>query len=169
MVNIFLESLDGIGLSNLQKKAIGDLFTACFETSYHKPLTVPTSVVMSDNIYNAIQKPMGTNSTHSNDMGAYQYPHSKANTPNSMRDYRQEAKDMFAKQVGIKIKKKKTDPNIAEMIKRARSKIPARYPVNAIGHSNMPMATGYSAPNRMNYSPWKQGCEAGGDAGGAQQ
>lgn len=158
---LFIEAINALGLPANVTESIISNHDAIYEHAIPQG-----SVVMDNNIYNAIERPMGTASSHSNDVGSYPYPYSKSTSPNATRDYRQEAKQLFSKQVSLKKTKINSDPFIANIIKGAKKKIPARLPVNAVGTSVSPMVTGYSSPNRMNYSPYKQGCEAGGDTGG---
>lgn len=135
----------------------------CFE-GYERNLMLP--MADNHNIHDAIQLPMATNSSHSNEVGAQQHPMTLSTNPNANRDPKKEMKECFPGKIVWKREKIKTDPKIQEMIKTAQGHIKQNYPVVNYNASAQPMACGFAAPNRMNYSPYKQGCAVGCYDGG---
>jgi hypothetical protein len=160
---LFFESIGKLGLSGAQMEAIKRLHNACFEGFEHN-LTLP--MAENHNIHDAIQTPVATNSSHSNDMGSYKNPMTLSTNPNANRDPKEEMKQLFPGKIEWKRSKIKTDPKIKEMMERAQDHIHQNYPVANFNTSAMPHVCGYAAPNRMNYSPYKQGCAVGCYDGG---
>ena len=165
---LFFESIGKLGLSEAQLEAIKRLHKACFE-GYERNLMLP--MADNHNIHDAIQLPMATNSSHSNEVGAQQHPMTLSTNPNANRDPKEEMKECFPGKIVWKREKIKTDPEIKKMMDRAQKHIKQNYPVVNYNASAQPMACGFAAPNRMNYSPYKQGCAVGcydgGGGGGA--
>lgn len=165
---LFFESIGKLGLTEAQMKAIKRLHKACFE-GFEQHLTLP--MAENHNIHDSIQAPVATNSAHSNDMGAYKNPMTLSTNPNGNRDPKEEMKELFPGKIPWKRGKMKSDPEIQKMMERAKKRIPSTYPVNCFNSTAQPMVTGYASPNRMNYSPYKQGCAVGcydgGGGGGA--
>ena len=161
---LFFESIGKLGLSDAQLEAIKRLHKACFE-GFERNL--PLSPSENHNIHDAIQAPIATNSSHSNDMGAYQNPMNLSTNPNANRDPKEEMKKLFPPgKIVWQREKLQPNPKIKEMMDAANKRIPQRYPVANFNASNLPMVCGYAAPNRMNYSPYKQGCAVGSYEGG---
>lgn len=160
---LFFESIGKLGLSDAQLEAIKRLHKACFE-GFERNLTLP--MAENHNIHDAIQAPMATNSSHSNDMGAYKNPMTLSTNPNANRDPKEEMKQLFPGKIQWKRTKIKTDSHIQKMIDTAKKHLPSKYPVNCFNTTAQPMVTGYASPNRMNYSPYKQGCAVGCYDGG---
>lgn len=171
---LFFESIEKLGLSEAQLEAIKRLHKACFE-GFERNLTLP--MAENHNIHDAIQAPMATNSSHSNEVGAQQHPMTLSTNPNANRDPKEEMKECFPGKFPGKLvmqrQKIKSDPEIQKMMDRAKKGHLAKttYQVANYNASNLPMVCGYAAPNRMNYSPYKQGCAVGcydgGGGGGA--
>lgn len=166
---LFFESIGKLGLSDAQMEALTGLCKACFE-GFEQHLTLP--MAENHNIHDSIQAPMATNGSHSNDMGAYKNPMTLSTNPNANRDPKEEMKELFPGKIQWKRGKIKSDPKIREMMEKAQSHLPNDFPVQfAVNTSAQPMVTGFAAPNRMNYSPYKQGCAVGcydgGGGGGA--
>lgn len=161
---MFLESIGGLGLSRSQFEAVKRLYMACFE-GFERNLTLP--MAENHNIHDAIQAPIATNCSRSNDMGSYKNPTILSTNPNSYRNPKAEMKDCFPGKIVWKRAKIKSDPKIKEMIGRAQEHLPSKYPVNCFNSTAQPMVTGYASPNRMNYSPYKQGCAVGCYDGGS--
>lgn len=166
---LFFESIGKLGLSDAQMEALTGLCKACFE-GFEQHLTLP--MAENHNIHDSIQAPMATNGSHSNDMGAYKNPMTLSTNPNANRDPKEEMKQLFPGKIQWKRGKIKSDPKIREMMEKAQSHLPTDFPVQfAVNTSAQPMVTGFAAPNRMNYSPYKQGCAVGcydgGGGGGA--
>lgn len=160
---LFFESIGKLGLSEAQLEAVKRLYKTCFE-GFERNL--PLSPSENHNIHDAIQAPIATNSSHSNDMGAYNNPMTLSTNPNANRDPKEEMKQCFPGKIEWKRSKIKTDPKIKEMMDHAQDHIHQNYPVTNFNTSAMPMVCGYAAPNRMNYSPYKQGCAVGCYEGG---
>ncbi len=158
---LFFESIEKIGLTKDQINAIRKLHAACFE-GYEKNLVVPSSIAVDHNIYDSIKGSIVPGNSHSNDNYSYTNPMTLANDPNAVRDYAKEVKDDFKPVSYFKRRHMKSDAKTRELMKIANKHLPTGGPVDAVGTSMMPMVTGFAAPNRMNYSPYTQGCAVGG-------